>query len=469
MEECQFDLVVVGGGPAGYVAAIRGSQLGMSVVCVEKHAALGGACLNVGCIPSKALLESSELYSHAQHGMSVHGVNITGAKLNLSAMMARKNKVVSNTTRGIDMLLKKNKVKRIEGKGQLLGSGKVMVKLATGKSMTLSYKHLLLATGSKPVELPKVPFDGQQVIDSTAALSLDKVPEHMIVVGGGAIGLEMGSVWMRLGAKVSIIEMSNTLLGGLDSEISALAEKVFKKQGFYFYLGAKLEQVKRSKQGVSAYLKKPNGDQEELQGDVMLVSVGRRPCTDGLGLQEAGVKQDERGNIVVDDSYQTSVAGVYAVGDVIAGPMLAHKASEEAVAVVENLASKAATRLNYRAIPCVVYTWPEIAWVGKGENELKQSGIAYNVGKYPFMANARARTMDETEGLVKVLADAKNDRLLGLWIFGARASDMISEASLAMEFGANAEDIARSVHAHPTLSEAIKEAALAVGSGAIHI
>ncbi len=468
MSQQQFDLVVIGGGPAGYVAAIRGSQLGMRVACVEKHSTLGGTCLNVGCIPSKALLESSELYAQVRSGIAVHGVSVSEVKLDLPAMMARKDKVVTDTTRGIDMLMKKNKIERLEGRGQLLSAGRVKVIRAKGEALELGCKHVLLATGSQPMELGSVPFDGKQVIDSTQALALTKVPEHLVVIGGGAIGLEMGSVWLRLGAKVSVVEMMPTLLGGLDEEISRQAERIFKRQGMSFYLGSRLEKVEHSKGGVTAVVQQADQKEVRLEGDVMLVSVGRRPCTQGLGLKEAGVKQDEQGRIVVDESYQSSVAGVYAVGDVVAGPMLAHKASEEAIAVVEGLAGKV-NHLNYAAIPWIVYTWPEIAWVGQGEDELKRQGHAYKVGKYPLMANARARTMGERDGMVKVLADAATDKLLGLWILAPRASDMIVEAGLAMEFAANAEDIACSVHAHPTLSEAVKEAALGVRGQAIHI
>ncbi len=468
-EGSQFDLLVIGGGPGGYVASIRAAQLGMNVACVEKGATLGGTCLNVGCIPSKALLDSSELFHLAKEGMAAHGVNVGKVALELKTMMARKDKVVKDLTTGVAGLLKKNKVARFQGTARLTSPTEVEVTGAGGGAgQTLRAKRILIATGSEAVPLPGAPFDGERVISSTEALSLSAVPNHLIVIGGGVIGLELGSVWRRLGAEVSVIEMLPTLLAGLDAQINRLAQRSLARQGLNFHLGTRVTAVEPKGKQVRVSAENAQGEALELKGDAVLVAIGRRPYAGGLGARELGVQFDEQGRIVVDDDYRTSVSSLFAVGDVIAGPMLAHKASEEGVAAVERMAGLPG-HLNYEAIPWIVYTWPEIAWVGRSEEQLKAEGIAYRVGSYPFLANPRAKAMGETEGTVKIIADARTDRLLGVFVIGPRASDVIAEAAIAFEFGASAEDLARSVHAHPTLSEAVKEAALGVDGRAIHI
>jgi dihydrolipoamide dehydrogenase len=464
----QFDLVVIGAGPGGYVAAIRAAQLGMKVACVEKDAAPGGTCLNVGCIPSKALLESSELYHQARNGLSQHGVSVGEVKLDLAAMMARKDKVVGELTRGVEGLFKKNKIERFVGTGRIASINTVEVRTPKGETQAVNTRQILIATGSEPIPLPNAPFDGERILSSTGALALAKVPEHLIVIGGGVIGLELGSVWLRLGAKVTVIELLPHLLGSLDGEISKLAQRIFAKQGMTFHLGTRVTGVEKGKRGVTLAAQDADGKALELKGDAVLVAIGRRPYSEGLGARELGIAFDDKGRIQVDAHYRTSVANVYAIGDVIAGPMLAHKASEEGIAAVEAMAGLAG-HVNPDAIPWIVYTWPEIAWVGAGEEELKQQGREYRMGKYPFQANPRAKTMGETEGLVKILADKRTDRLLGVLVIGPRASDVIAEAAVAMEFSASAEDLARSVHAHPTLSEAVKEAALGVAGRSIHL
>ncbi|MDH5751898.1 MAG: dihydrolipoyl dehydrogenase [Deltaproteobacteria bacterium] len=466
--ENNFDLVVIGGGPGGYVASIRAAQLGMKVACVEKRSSLGGTCLNVGCIPSKALLESSELYHIAREGLGVHGVETGSVRLNLKALLSRKDKIVDELTKGIAGLFKKNKVQHFQGTGRIAGPDKVEVTGAKGEKTMLGATRILIASGSEAIPLPGVPFDGKKVISSTEALSLPKVPKHLIVIGGGVIGLELGSVWLRLGARVTVVEMLPKLLGPMDEKLTAQAMRVFAKQGFEFHLGTRVTAVDSKGAGVSITAQTAEGKEINIKGDTLLVAIGRRPHSEGLGAAEAGVAFDERGRIQVDADFRTSVPSIYAVGDIIAGPMLAHKASEEGVAVVEKMAGQH-PHITYDAIPWIVYTWPEIAWVGKGEEELKAEGREYKVGTYPFMANARAKTMAATEGQVKILADKKTDRLLGVLIIGPRASDMIAEAALAVEFGASAQDLALAVHAHPTLSEAIKEAALGVEKRAIHI
>ena len=466
--ENQFDLVVIGGGPGGYVAAIRGSQLGMKVACVEKGQTLGGTCLNVGCIPSKALLDSSEFYHMAETGFEAHGIGVGKLSLNLKTMMGRKDKVVQDLTSGIAGLFKKNKVTRFEGTGRLKSANEVEISSGKGKSEVIRGERILIASGSVPVEIPAFPFDGKQVISSTEALSLPGVPKHMIVIGGGVIGLELGSVWMRLGAKVTVIEMLPQLLGNLDSGINRLAQRTLAKQGMIFHLETQVTAVKPGGKEVTVEAKTAKGEELKLKGDVVMVSVGRKPYTEGLGTKELGIALDGGGRIVVNERFQTNVPSVYAIGDVITGPMLAHKASEEGVAAVEMMAGHPG-HVNYEAIPFIVYTWPEIAWVGRSEEELKAAGIEYNVGTYPFLATPRAKAMGETEGQVKILADKKTDRLLGVFVIGPRASDVIAEASLAFEFGGSAEDIGRAIHAHPTLSEAVKEAALGVSKSAIHI
>ncbi len=464
----RYDLVVIGSGPGGYVAAIRAAQLGMKVACVEKRATLGGTCLNVGCIPSKAMLDSSEIYAQAKAHFGRHGVKIGEVGLDLGAMLARKDKVVKSNTDGIAYLFKKNKITSVLGTGRLAGQGKVAVKGADGKESFLEAKNILLATGSEPVELPSLPFDGKSVVSSTEALTFDKVPEHLIVVGGGYIGLELGSVWKRLGAKVTVIEFLPRLLPLTDGEIVEQLHRSLRKQGLEFHLETKVTAADKSGGKVVVKATGPKGE-VQFTGDKVLAAVGRRPFTAGLGLKEAGVAVEERtGRVPVNEDFRTSAPGIYAIGDLIQGPMLAHKAEEDGVACVERLAGKK-THVNYDTVPSVIYTWPEVSSVGLTEEQVKESGREYKVGKFPFSANPRARCMDETEGLVKILADAKTDRVLGVHIFGPRASDMIAEAVAVMEFAGSAEDIARTCHAHPTLSEAVKEAALAVDKRAIHI
>ena len=475
-----YDLAVIGAGPGGYVAAIRGAQLGMKVACIEKDKTLGGTCLNVGCIPSKALLESSELYHTARHGMEAHGIGVGKVRLDLAAMMARKDKVVGELTRGVDGLFKKNRIDRILGTARLTSPTAIEVDSGSGATggkggkgsgggkRSIEAKHILIATGSDPTPLPGTPFDGERILSSTEALTLDRVPEHLIVIGAGVVGLELGSVWLRLGAKVTVLEMLPNLLGTLDSEIARLAQRIFTQQGMTFHLGTRVTGVEKGKQGVRVAAETEQGEAISLKGDAVLVAIGRRPFAEGLGAREIGVTFDDHGRIAVDAQFRTNVPSVHAIGDVTAGAMLAHKASEEGIAAVEIMAGLPG-HVNYEAIPWIVYTWPEIAWVGAGEEELKAKGIEYRKGKYPFQANPRAKTMGETDGLVKILADARTDRLLGVLVIGPRASDVIAEAAIAFEFSASAEDLARSVHAHPTLSEAVKEAALGVDGRTIHL
>jgi dihydrolipoamide dehydrogenase len=463
----RYDLVIIGSGPGGYVAAIRAAQLGMKVACVEKRATLGGTCLNVGCIPSKAMLDSSEIYAQAKSHFGRHGVKVGEVGLDLPTMLARKDKVVKSNTDGIAYLFKKNKITSIQGAGRIAGQGKVIVK-GSDKETTLEAKSILLATGSEPVELPVLKFDGKSIVSSTEALCFDKVPQHLIVVGGGYIGLELGSVWRRLGSKVTVVEFLPNILPLTDGEIAGQLHRSLIKQGLEFHLEHKVTGSTKSGGQVVVKATGKNGD-VQFTGDKVLAAVGRKPYTKDLGLKESGVTIEEKsGRIPVNDDFQTNVASVYAIGDLINGPMLAHKAEEDGVACVERLAGKK-THVNYDLVPSVIYTWPEVASVGQTEEQVKQSGREYRVGKFPFSANPRARCMDETEGLVKILADAKTDRVLGVHIFGPRASDMIAEAVAVMEFAGSAEDIARICHAHPTLSEAVKEAALAVDGRAIHI
>jgi dihydrolipoamide dehydrogenase len=466
MAEQAFDLIVIGSGPGGYIAAIRAAQLGLRVACVEKDAALGGTCLNVGCIPSKALLDSSEHFAQAQDGLAVHGVKVGPVSLDLPAMLARKDKIVKTLTTGIAGLFRKNKVERVQGLGRIVNPSTVEVRGENG-ARSLATKRILIATGSEPIDLKDLPFDGQRIISSTEALRLPAVPRRMLVVGGGAIGLELGSVWSRLGSEVVVAEFMDRIVPGTDVQMGRELQKALTKQGLKFHLrtSAKSASIKQGK--VSVTLDTEGTASEEVV-DVVLVAVGRRPHDQGLGAREAGVTYDERGRIKVGHAYVTSVPGIYAIGDVIAGPMLAHKAEEEGVAAVEQMAGIAG-HVNYDAIPNVVYTWPELASVGLSEEEAGKRGLAVKVGSFPFIANARARCLNETEGLVKMLADAKTDRIVGVHILGPRASDLIAEAALAMEFGASAEDIARSVHAHPTLPEAIREAALAVDKRALNV
>jgi dihydrolipoamide dehydrogenase len=465
-----YDVIVIGGGPGGYVAAIRAAQLGLKTACVEKRSTLGGTCVNIGCIPSKALLQSSEKFEEARHALGAHGIKLSGVELDLAALMARKDKVVGENTRGLDFLFKKNKVEHIKGAGRFTAPGKVAVTPVDGGiPRELAAKSIIIATGSDIVPLPGAEIDEKTVVSSTGALSLGSVPKHLVVVGGGYIGLEMGSVWRRLGSAVTVIEFLDRVTPGMDGELSRNLQRVLTKQGFVFKLGTKVVAAKREAGGVSLMLEPAaGGPREELKCDVVLVAIGRRPYTDGLGLDAAGVAVDNKGRITVDKLLATNVKGIYAIGDVIAGPMLAHKASEEGVALAERLAGQK-SQVNYEAIPAVIYTWPEVASVGRSEDELKAAGIAYKAGKFPFSANGRARANGDTEGFVKILAEQKSDRVLGVHIIGPDAGTLIAEAALALEYGASAEDIARTCHAHPTLNEAVKEAALAVEGHPLHI
>jgi dihydrolipoamide dehydrogenase len=458
----QFDVVVLGGGPGGYVAAIRAAQLGFKTACIEKEDALGGTCVRVGCIPSKALLDSTELFDQIQHKTALHGITVSGAEIDVGTMQARKESVVKSNTDGVAYLFRKHKIEWVRGFGRLTSPETLEVETAEG-TRRLGAKHVVLASGSVPVELPFLKFDHERIIDSEGALAMTEVPEHLVVVGGGVIGLELGSVWRRLGAKVTVLEMAPTILPGMDAEVVRQADRIFRKQGFDIRTGTRVTGATREGDKVTVTIE----GQEPIEADYVLVAVGRRAYTEGMGFEDAGLTL-ERGVIEVDQDYYTGVGSVYAIGDAIGGRMLAHKASEEGVAVVDHLAGKAA-HVNYAAVANVVYTWPEIASVGVTEEEAKQSGAEFRVGKFPFSATGRARAMGETDGFVKVIADAKTDRVLGLHILGPRASDLIAEAALAIEFESSAEDIARTVHAHPTLPEAIKEAALGVAGMAIHI
>jgi dihydrolipoamide dehydrogenase len=468
MTNAQFDLVVIGGGPGGYVCAIRAAQLGLKTACVEKRGALGGTCLNVGCIPSKALLHSSHKYEEVAHGLAAHGIKVNGASLDLAAMMGRKDKVVTDLTKGIEFLFQKNKVTYVKGTARFVAPNRIAV--ANGAAeQTIEAKNVVIATGSEVMPLPGVDIDEKQIVSSTGALALAKAPGHLVVVGGGYIGLEMGSVWRRLGAKVTVVEFLDRIVPGMDAEIAKTFQRVLTKQGMTFRLGTKVTAAKKAGAGVTLTLEPAAGGKSEtLQADVVLVAIGRRPHTNGLGLESIGVAVDNKGRIPTDAHFRTNVAGVYAIGDVIAGPMLAHKAEEEGVAVAEILAGQAG-HVNYETVPGVVYTWPEVAAVGKSEEELKSAGIAYKAGKFPFTANSRARCNADSDGFVKILADAGSDRVLGVHVIGPDAGTLIHECVMAMEFGASAEDIARAFHGHPTLNEAVKEAALGVAGRAIHI
>ncbi len=469
MTDTQYDLVVIGGGPGGYVCAIRAAQLGMKVACVEKRGALGGTCLNVGCIPSKALLQSSEKFHEAQHELAAHGVKVSGVALDLGTMMARKDKVVTDLTKGIEFLFKKNKIDYKVGSGSIAAPGKVAVKLNAGGEETLQAKAIVIATGSEHVDLPNVTVDEKRIVSSTGALSLSGVPKHLVVVGGGYIGLEMGSVWRRLGAEVTVVEFLDRITPGMDGEVGKQFQRILGKQGFKFQLSTKVTSAKQTKEGVTLTVEPAaGGASQTIDADVVLVAIGRKPNTAGLGLDKVGVALDAKGRIQVDDHFQTNLPGVYAIGDVIRGPMLAHKAEDEGVVVAEIIAGQSG-HIDYNAIPGVVYTWPEVAAVGKTEEELKTAGVQYKVGKFPFSAGSRARANGFTEGFVKILADAKTDEVLGAHIIGPDAGTLIAEVVLGMEFKAAAEDIARTCHAHPTQNEAVKEAALAVAGRAIHV
>ncbi len=468
MSDQPYDVIVIGGGPGGYVCAIRAAQLGLKTACIEKRGALGGTCLNVGCIPSKALLHASELYAEAHGGMESLGIKLGKVGLDLAAMLGHKDKVVSDLTKGIEFLLRKNKIDYIKGTATLSGDGAVAVEDGKNKS-ALKAKAIVIATGSDHVDLPGIKIDEKRIVSSTGALSLAKVPEHLVVVGGGYIGLELGSVWMRLGAKITVVEFLDRIVPGMDGEIGKAFQRVLKKQGMTFRLGTKVTGAKASKSGIALSIEpaKEGGKAETLEADAVLVAIGRRPYTTGLGLEKAGVAVDKGGRITVDHRFQTNIPGVYAIGDVIAGPMLAHKAEEEGVALAEILAGQSG-HVNYETVPGIVYTWPEVAAVGKTEEQLKEAGVAYKVGKFPFSANSRARVAAQSEGMVKILADAASDRILGAHIIGPDAGTLIHEVVVAMEFGGSAEDLARSFHGHPTLNEAVKEAALAVDGRAIH-
>jgi len=459
----QHDLVVIGAGPGGYVAAIRAAQLGLNVACVEKESALGGTCLRIGCIPSKALLESSHLYHLAKHDFALHGIQVGDAKLDLAAMLKRKDAIVDQLTKGIDFLFKKNKVTRYRGTARLAGPGKVAV--SGEKPIELTAKHVILATGSKPFILPGIEMDGTHVGTSTEALSYDPVPGHLVVIGGGVIGLELGSVWNRLGAKVTVLEYLDRLMAGMDADLARDAQKIFEKQGLAVRLKTRVTGAKYDAGQKKCVVTIEGSD--PIVCDKVLVSVGRTPVTDGLGLETVGITLDAKKRIPVDKHLQTSAPGVFAIGDCIAGPMLAHKAEDEGMAAAEFIVTGYG-HVNYDAVPSIVYTEPEIASVGKSEDELKAAGVEYRKGSFSFTANGRAKALGQSDGYVKMLADAKTDRVLGVHILGPRAGDLIAEAAAAIEFGASAEDVARTCHAHPTLAEAVKEAALAVAGRAIH-
>jgi dihydrolipoamide dehydrogenase len=464
-----FDLVVIGGGPGGYVAAIRAAQLGMKVACVEKRVSLGGTCLNIGCIPSKALLHSSELYADARDGLNAFGIKIPTVELDLPAMQDQKSKVVKELTQGIEFLFRKNKVTSIKGAARLENPGRVAVELNAGGAQVLNARNIVIATGSETATVPGITIDETRIVSSTGALDLDRVPAHLVVVGAGYIGLELGTVWRRLGAKVTVVEWLDRITPGMDLEVSRQFQRLLSRQGLGFKLGTKVTELDDAGDRLVITTEAvEGGEPEQMKADVMLIAVGRRPYTEGLGMENLGLKTDNHGRIEVDRDFATSVAGIYAIGDVIKGPMLAHKAEDEGVCVAEHLAGQSA-HIDYDAIPAVIYTAPEVAAVGRTEEQLKEAKIPYKAGKFPFSANSRARATGKTDGFVKVIADARTDRLLGVHIIGAEAGTMIAEAALAIEFGASSEDLARTSHAHPTLEEAIKEAALATHGAPLHI
>jgi dihydrolipoamide dehydrogenase len=459
----QFDLVVIGGGPAGYVAAIRAAQLGMKTACVEKRGALGGTCLNVGCIPSKALLESSKLFAELKLHGEAHGIKHKGLEVDLEAMQAQKTTTVHGLTQGIEGLFKKNKVTYIKGHGEIVDAHAVKVDKEVYRT-----KNILIATGSEVMGLPGVEIDEKSIVSSTGALELKKVPASMVVIGGGVIGLELGSVWSRLGAKVTVVEFLDRIVPGVDADVAKTFQKLLEKQGFEFKLGTKVTGAEKKGKGVKLTMEPSKGGKAEtLEADVVLVAIGRKPHTDKLGLDKAGVKLDNRGRIETNGHFQTNVKSIWAIGDVIAGPMLAHKAEEDGVAAVEIMAGQAG-HVDYNTVPSVIYTWPEVAAVGQTEEQLKEAGVDYKAGKFSFMANSRGRAIGQTDGFVKILADAKTDKVLGAHIIGPDAGTLIAEVVLCMEFGGSAEDIARTCHAHPTLNEAVKEAAMAVDKWQIH-
>ncbi|SMC25356.1 dihydrolipoamide dehydrogenase [Desulfacinum hydrothermale DSM 13146] len=466
-EENRYDLVVIGSGPGGYVACVRAAQLGLRVACVERYARLGGVCLNVGCIPSKALLDSSEHYATARHRLAEHGVRVDAVELDLAAMMARKDRVVGELTENVRKLLERHKVQILAGTARMAGPGKVRVESADAPPVELQARAVILATGSEPVQVPSMPFDGRFIVSSTQALGFERVPERLGIVGGGYIGLELGSVWNRVGSQVTVIEMLPRVASLLDAQVSRTLERLLRRQGFQFLLESRVEEAVVEGDAVRVCIKTPNGE-EERGFDRLLVAVGRRPLTRGLGLEALGVETDPKsGHIRVDVRYQTTVPGVYAIGDLVAGPMLAHKASAEAIACVEGIAGLE-SEVNYDAVPSIIYTWPEVASVGKTEEELKELQVPYCIGTYPFAGAGRARCMGETDGFVKVLSHAGSGRVLGVHIIGPRASDMIAEAVLAVECGATAQDLGRIMHGHPTFSEALQEAARVATACAIY-
>src|ERR1700759_5698816 len=463
-----YDLVIIGTGPGGYVCAVRAAQLGMKVAVVEKNATLGGTCLNIGCMPSKALLHASEMFEEAAHSFAKMGVSVPAPKLDLPAMMDFKQQGIDGNVKGVEFLMKKNKIDVLKGTGKIISAGKAEV-AGDGKSEIVETKNIVIATGSDIARLKGIDIDEKRIVSSTGALSLEKVPGKLLIIGAGVIGLELGSVWKRLGAEVVVVEFLDRILPGMDGEIAKQFQRILEKQGFAFKLGAKVTAVDTSGKTLKATIEPAaGGAAETLEADVVLVCIGRVPYTEGLGLKEAGVALDNRGRVQIDSHFATTLRGVYAIGDVVAGPMLAHKAEDEGVAVAEILAGQAG-HVNYDVIPGVVYTTPEVSAVGKTEEELKQDGIGYNVGKFPFTANGRSKVNQTTEGFVKILADAKTDRVLGVHIVGREAGEMIHEAAVLMEFGGSAEDLARTCHAHPTRLEALAEAALAVAKRAIHM
>jgi len=463
-----YDLIIIGSGPGGYVCAVRAAQLGMKTAVVEKDATFGGTCLNVGCIPSKAMLHASELYEEAGHTFGQMGIKVGTVSVDLPVLHKYRRQNVESNVKGVDFLFKKNKIEGIHGTARIVAPGKVEVKTQDGKTQILETKNIVIATGSDVARLPGIAIDEKRVVSSTGALELAKVPQKLLVVGAGIIGMELGSVWRRLGAEVTVVEFLDHILPGIDSEVARQFHRIQQKQGIAFKLSSKVTAVDASGNTLKVKIEPvAGGAPETIEADIVLVAIGRVPFSDGLGLEGIGVKKDKSGRVIIDPHYRTNVAGIYAIGDVVAGPMLAHKAEEEGVAAAEIIAGQAG-HVNYDVIPNVVYTFPEIASVGKTEEELKAAGVAYNVGKFPFTANARARANLATEGFVKILADAKTDRVLGVHILGPDAETMIAEAAIAMEFAASSEDIARTCHAHPTLSEAMKEAALAVAKRAIN-
>jgi dihydrolipoamide dehydrogenase len=465
----RFDLVVIGGGPGGYVAAIRAAQLGLRTACIDKRGLFGGTCLHVGCIPSKALLHSSERYAELRHELADHGIRTEGVSIDLARMMARKQETVDELARGTAFLLKKNKVEMIGGAARIAAPGRVDVELADGKTRTLACDRVMIATGSESAPLAGVPIDEKRIVSSTGALVLESIPQRLAVIGAGAIGLELGSVWSRLGAQVTVVEFLDRILPGMDGEIARQAQRVLQKQGLVFQLGREVKSAAASDSGVQlSVVTRSDGKAETVSADVVLVAIGRRPYLEGLGLEALGVARDKRGFLAVNERFETSVPGIFAIGDCIPGPMLAHKAHEDGVACVEQMAGQAG-HIDYLRVPSVVYTWPEIASVGETEEALSERKAEYRVGRFPFTANARAKITGDTQGLVKILADAATDRVLGVHILGPMAGDLIAEAVIALEFGASAEDIARTCHAHPAMGEALMEAALAVDGRALHV